>query len=75
MMVTRQQLEQIHLQDDPKIETGGIAYDNETADEFVDSVFNDVDEKTSWTKENKINLNKLNEALHECGILPIAVNE
>lgn len=71
MMITRKQLEQINLQDNPKIETGGIAYNNETADEFTDTVFGDEDQ--DWSHENKISLDKLNTALHECGIMPITI--
>lgn len=71
MMVTREQLEKIYLNDDPETETGGTSCAMETADEFTDTVFSDEDQ--DWSHENKISLDKLNTALHECGIMPITV--
>lgn len=71
MMVTREQLEKIYLNDDPETETGGTSCAMETADEFTDTVFSDED--SVWSHENKISLGKLNTALHECGIMPITV--
>lgn len=71
MMVTREQLEKIYLNDDPEVENGGTAHAMETADEFTDTVF--ADEDQDWTHENKISLDKLNTALHACGIMPITI--
>ena len=71
MMVTREQLEKIYLNDDPEIKNGGTAHAMETADEFTDTVFSDED--PVWSHENKISLTKLNTTLHECGIMPITI--
>lgn len=73
MLVSRMQLENIKLMDDPEVSFGGTSYIDETADNFADEEFTGEDE--NWSKYDCISLKKLNDALVNCGILPIKKQE
>lgn len=68
MKLTQKALKQIELQDDSESLTGGISYVGETADNFAM-------ECELYDSENCVDFNKLNSALHDCGIKAIKVSQ
>lgn len=73
MLVSRMQLENVELFNDPKSDFGGISYTDEKADNFCDEVFNNNDEM--WTDYDCISLDKLNKSLKDCGICQLTKSQ
>lgn len=73
MILTRSELENVTLHDDPNYINGGswvLGEGSSQADIFCDYVFAH-DKK--WTNEGKIELDKLNSKLKDFNILPLLI--
>ena len=57
----------VYLKDDFNIESGGLDHENETLDEFLESI--------DKLHERILSHDEINQYLNECGILPITKAE
>lgn len=57
----------VYLKEDFNIEYGGLNYENETLDEFLESI--------DKLHERILSHNEINQYLNECGIMPITKDE